>query len=112
MRGQDALAANSEQIIQLAPVSIMSIDAEGRITFVNDWHLANFARGKYDRDFYLGRKLQDLPGIVTAGVAGEVHKILAGDALYLEAVYHRGMQRRHSRPTRTSGGFPWSRKAR
>jgi PAS domain S-box-containing protein len=87
MCGQDVLAANCEQIIQLAPVSIMSIDAEGVITFVNDWHLANFARGKRSRDEYVGKKLQELPGIVSAGIGGEIARILAGETIHLEALY-------------------------
>jgi len=87
MRGPEVLAGNCEQIIQLAPVSIMSIDAQGVITFVNDWHLANFARGKHDRDYFVGRKLQELPGIVTAGISGEIKRILAGETIHLEGIY-------------------------
>ncbi|MFP5259904.1 MAG: PAS domain-containing protein, partial [Acidobacteriota bacterium] len=87
MHGHDMLAANCEQITQLAPVSIMSIDAEGRITFVNDWHLANFARGKHGRDYFVGRRLQELPGIVSAGIGDEITRVLAGETIHLEAVY-------------------------
>ncbi|WP_428560176.1 MAG: response regulator [Solidesulfovibrio sp. DCME] len=81
------LNQNCEQILQVAPVSVMLIDAAGVITFVNDWHLANFARGKRDRDFFIGRKLQDLPGIVSAGIAEDVRSILAGHTVHLEAFY-------------------------
>jgi len=81
------LTANCEQILQVAPVSVMLIDAEGVITFVNDWHLANFARGKRDRDFFIGKKLQDLPGIVSAGLAEDIRSILAGRTIHLEAYY-------------------------
>jgi PAS domain S-box-containing protein len=81
------LTRNCEQILQHAPVSIMLIDAEGSITFVNDWHLSNFARGKRGRDFFLGRKLQDLPGIVSAGIAEDVRSVLAGRTIHLEAFY-------------------------
>jgi len=87
MRGHDMLAANCEQITQLAPVSIMRIDAEGRITFVNDWHLANFARGKHGRDYFVGRRLQELPGIVSAGIGDAIKRVLAGETIHLEAVY-------------------------
>ncbi|MHC1787973.1 ATP-binding protein [Solidesulfovibrio sp.] len=87
MQGQDALAAHCEQIIQFAPVSIMRIDAEGVITFVNDWHLANFARGKHGRDYFIGKKLQQLPGIVSAGIGDDIRRILAGETIHLEAVY-------------------------
>jgi PAS domain S-box-containing protein len=87
MGGQETLAANCEQIIQLAPVSIMHIDAEGIITFVNDWHLANFARGKRERDYFLGKNIQDLPGIASSGLSAEIAHILGGETIHLEAVY-------------------------
>jgi PAS domain S-box-containing protein len=87
MGGQETLAANCEQIIQLAPVSIMHIDAEGIITFVNDWHLANFARGKHERDYFLGKNIQDLPGIASSGLSAEIAHILGGETIHLEAVY-------------------------
>ncbi len=81
------LSRNCEQILQYAPVSIMLIDAEGTITFVNNWHLANFARGKHDRDFFLGRKLQDLPGILSSGIAEDIRSVLTGRTVHLEAFY-------------------------
>jgi len=87
MHGQGLFTANCEQIIQMAPVSIMCIDATGIITFVNDWHLSHFARGKLDRDFFLGKKLQELPSIISSGRGGDVAKILAGQSIHLEAVY-------------------------
>ncbi|EKO37952.1 MAG: PAS domain S-box [Solidesulfovibrio magneticus str. Maddingley MBC34] len=87
MGGQEALAANCEQIVQLAPVSIMHIDSEGVITFVNDWHLVNFARGKRDRDYFVGRNLKDMPGISSSGMGGEIDRILSGETIHLEAVY-------------------------
>ncbi len=87
MASPGTLAHNCEQILQFAPVSIMLIDAEGTITFVNDWHLANFARGKRDRDFFIGKKLHELPGILSAGIAEEVRSILDGKTIHLEAYY-------------------------
>jgi PAS domain S-box-containing protein len=87
MFGPGLIAANCEQILQFAPVSIMTIDATGVITFVNEWHLANFARGKRDLEFFLGKKLQHLPGIVSAGIAEDIQSILSGRTIHLEAVY-------------------------
>ncbi len=81
------LAADCEQILQFAPVSIMTFDAAGVITFVNDWHLDNFARKKRDREFFLGKKMHELPGIVSAGIAEDIRSILDGRAIHLEAVY-------------------------
>jgi PAS domain S-box-containing protein len=87
MGGQDILTANSERILQDAPVSIMLIDAGARVTFVNDWHLVHFARGRHDRRFFLGKHLRDLPGIVSAGILDEMLGILEGRTVHLEAVY-------------------------
>jgi PAS domain S-box-containing protein len=87
MSAQGPLSGNCERIVQLAPVSIMCIDAAGIITFVNDWHLANFARGRHDREYFLGRNLLDLPGIVSSGIRDDIKEILAGRTIHLEAVY-------------------------
>ncbi|WP_233489621.1 PAS domain-containing sensor histidine kinase [Solidesulfovibrio fructosivorans] len=76
-----------ERILQFAPVSIMTVDAAGGILFVNDWHLANFAMGKRGREFFLGRKLQELPGIVSAGIVEDIRAVLAGKPIHLEGVY-------------------------
>ncbi|MFU2208690.1 ATP-binding protein [Solidesulfovibrio sp. C21] len=76
-----------ERILQFAPVSIMTVDAAGTILFVNDWHLANFARGKRGREFFLGRKLQELPGIVSAGIVEDIKAVLAGNPIHLESLY-------------------------
>ncbi len=74
-------------ILEHAPVSIMTIDAEGVITYVNEWHLANFARGRHGRDYFIGKKIQELPAIVSAGLADDMRRILAGQPVYLESVY-------------------------
>ncbi|MEA5090836.1 PAS domain-containing sensor histidine kinase [Solidesulfovibrio sp.] len=81
------LECTCEQILQFAPVSVMLIDAEGVISFVNDWHLAHFAKGKWDRDHYIGKKIQELPGIVSAGVSDDIRAILDGRTIHLEAFY-------------------------
>ncbi len=81
------LECTCEQILQFAPVSVMLIDAEGVITFVNDWHLAHFAKGKWDRDRFIGKKIQELPGIVSAGVSDDIRAILDGRTIHLEAFY-------------------------
>jgi PAS domain S-box-containing protein len=87
MCAHDTLPSDCERIVQFAPVSIMCFDAEGIITYVNDWHLANFARGKRGRDYFLGTCVLDLPGIVTSGIRDDLAAILAGRSIHLEAVY-------------------------
>jgi len=87
MSAQGPLSTNCERIIQLAPVSIMCIDAKGIITFVNDWHLANFARGRRGRDYFVGKNLLELPGILSSGISDDIREILAGRTIHLEAAY-------------------------
>jgi PAS domain S-box-containing protein len=65
----------------------MCFDAQGIVTYVNDWHLSNFARGKRGRDYFLGRNVLELPGIVTSGIRDDLKSILDGRTIHLEAVY-------------------------
>ncbi|OLN24925.1 sensory box histidine kinase/response regulator [Desulfovibrio sp. DV] len=90
-REAEARLHESEQRYRLlaeqAPISIMAFDAKGRITFVNKRHLDVFAAGRKTSDFFLGRRLTELPGVVRAGIAGQLEGLLHGEALELEAVY-------------------------
>ncbi len=74
-------------LAELAPVSIMAFDAAGRITFVNRRHLESFAAGRQNRDYFLGRRITELPGVVRAGIAGQLAPLLAGHEVDLEAVH-------------------------
>ncbi len=70
-----------------APVSIMHFDKTGIVTFVNKWHVDVFAKGKLDRDFFLNKKITDLPGIQAAGMGSELKKILNGEKVILDQVH-------------------------
>ena len=74
-------------LAELAPVSIMAFDSAGRITFVNRRHLETFASGRHDRDYFLGQRITELPGVVRAGIAGKLAPLLAGREVDLEAVH-------------------------
>jgi PAS domain S-box-containing protein len=74
-------------LAQKAPVSIMFIDCRGVICFVNDWHLAHFARGLHERGYFLGKSLFALPGIVSSGVADSLKPALDGEDVLLEKVF-------------------------
>jgi PAS domain S-box-containing protein len=87
---EEALLESEEKYRQLAeesPISIMSFDAEGTVTFVNKWHLNTFARNKHDADFFLGKKITELPGIVEAGIANKIGKVLQGERVTLKDVF-------------------------
>lgn len=83
----DKIICDATQLAALAPVSIMCFNCQGEITFVNDWHLHNFARDKRSREEYLGTSIFDLPGIVSAGLAGHIEEVFNGEAIQLENVY-------------------------
>lgn len=70
-----------------SPVSIMAFDGEGRVTFVNNWHLKTFAKSKYGPGFFVGKKITELPGLVRAGIAPELERVLKGETVFLEDVY-------------------------
>ena len=99
-----------------APFSIMQFEQQGRVTYVNKWHLEVFAKGNLDRDFFLNKLVFELPGIVDAGVGPQIKKVLEGETIDVEEVYfprfaagQSGYQRMHGMPFyeegRVSGGF-------
>ena len=99
-----------------APFSIMQFDQQGRVTYVNKWHLEVFAKGKLGRDFFLNKLVFELPGITDAGVGPQIKKVLEGETIDVEEVYfprfaagQSGYQRMHGMPFyeegRVSGGF-------
>jgi len=86
MHANGLCSARFERVVQSVPVSIVCMDAEGIITFVNDWHLQHVANGRYDRDTFIGKKLLDLPSVAAAGIRDELQKIFSGQAIRLEGV--------------------------
>jgi PAS domain S-box-containing protein len=97
------LKSNEEKfrlLVEQAPVSIMGFDASGRVTYVNDYHLQTFAAGRHGSEFFLGRKIHELPGIVKAGIAEQIRMVLGGKPLTMANVHfpefsggHSGYQR-------------------
>lgn len=75
------------ELAQLAPLSIMCFNCEGRITFINDWHLRNFARDKKSRESYLGQLITNLPGIASSGLADQIEEVLHGEAFHAENIF-------------------------
>jgi len=75
------------QLAELAPVSIMCFNCQGKITFVNNWHLQNFARSKRGKHDYIGKSIFDLPGIRNAGLAESIEEVFTGQGFQAENVY-------------------------
>ncbi len=70
-----------------APISIMHLDSQGQIVFVNDWHIQQFARNKLGKEFFLSRSLYELPGMVKAGICEQVAAVLEGECVEIEEVF-------------------------
>jgi len=88
-----------KKLIDAAPLSIMGFDAQGTVTYVNPFHLKTFAADKHEADFFVGKKIHELPGIVRAGIAESIARVLQGEEVSLGDVYfpqftggHRGHQ--------------------
>ncbi len=55
--------------------------------FVNDWHIEKFANNKLGKDYFLGKSVHELPGLVNAGVDTEVARIFKGESIEFQEVY-------------------------
>ncbi len=75
------------QLAELAPVSIICFDNQGCVTFVNEWHLRNVARGRRTRADFLGKSIFELPGIVNAGLAERLKTVLDGHIVQAENIF-------------------------
>ena len=92
----DGIPAEFDTLAQKAPVSIMFVNHQGMICFVNDWHLQHFARGLHERSYFLGRSVFSLPGIVTSGVGEALRNVLSGQEILLERVFTSEFSGGHS----------------
>ncbi|WP_459826253.1 PAS domain S-box protein [Desulfomicrobium salsuginis] len=98
---QDAGGSNAavyQSMVDNLPLSIMTYDRNGRVTFVNRFHLETFARGRLGPEFFLGLHLTELPGLVSAGLRDELEGLIQGQPLALESVFI---------PRLSAGGSAW-----
>ncbi|WP_167527543.1 PAS domain-containing hybrid sensor histidine kinase/response regulator [Desulfosarcina alkanivorans] len=112
---EQAIHESEEKYRRLAeecPISIMTFDHSGMVTFVNKWHLEKFAGGKHPASFFVGQKITELPGIVGAGVADALGKVFEGRHVVLDCVYfpfftggHAGYQSIKAVPIYKDGQF-------
>ncbi len=87
-----------QSLVDNLPLSIMTFDREGKINFVNQFHIDGFAKGRLDKEFFLGRTLHELPGLVSAGLGPELEKVLQGQSLNLPSLFI---------PRLAAGGSAW-----
>jgi len=83
----EKIVCDINDLAQLAPVSIMCFNCQGEITFVNDWHIHNFARDRRGKEFFIGKSIFDLPGIRSSGLAEKFETVFAGESFLAENVY-------------------------
>ncbi|MEW6267435.1 MAG: ATP-binding protein [Thermodesulfobacteriota bacterium] len=70
-----------------AAISITSFDRDGVVTFINKYHLRTFARNRVGREYFLGRKITELPGIVNSGISDGISQVLQGKTIELNDIY-------------------------
>lgn len=87
-----------QTLVDNLPLSIMTFDKYGQIHFVNQFHLDKFSQGQLKENFFIGRSLLELPGIVSAKIQTELSSLLEGNPLHIESVYV---------PQTSGGGSAW-----
>jgi signal transduction histidine kinase/ActR/RegA family two-component response regulator len=70
-----------------APLSITTFDRHGIVQFINPYHLSVFARDRHEKEYFVGKHIRELPGLVRAGIAPALEAVLEGRAVTLKDVY-------------------------
>jgi PAS domain S-box-containing protein len=74
-------------LIEEAPISIMTFNDQAEVDFVNKYHITAFAQNRLDKEFFIGRKLNELPGLVSSGRMEEIEPVLRGQSVDLQEVF-------------------------
>ncbi len=74
-------------IFENAATSIILVDKKGIITYINQYHLDNIAKGKVSEERYLGKNIISYPSILAAGIGPDYEKVLKGEKISLKAVH-------------------------
>jgi PAS domain S-box-containing protein len=67
-----------QSLVDNLPLSIMTFDRDGKINYVNQFHIDSFAKGRLDKEYFLGRALHELPGLISAGIGPDLKQVLQG----------------------------------
>jgi PAS domain S-box-containing protein len=86
---QEVAASESHlrTLIEEAPISIMTFNEQAVVDFVNKYHITAFAKNRLDKEFFIGRKLTELPGLVSSGRLSEIEPVLRGEPVDLKEVH-------------------------
>lgn len=74
-------------LIDNLPISVMTFDVDGVINIVNRFHIENFSKNVWPDDYFIGKTIFELPGIVSADIAENLKPLLFGDPVYIDSVY-------------------------
>ncbi|MFP4397732.1 MAG: PAS domain S-box protein, partial [Desulfonatronovibrio sp.] len=74
-------------LAEKCPVSIFRFDRQGRVNFVNDWHINQFTSNKLEKKHFLNKSVHELPGLVKAGKDDEVARIFKGEYVEIDEVF-------------------------
>lgn len=70
-----------------AAISLTTFDHNGRVEYINKYHLKTFARNKFDRDFFIGKKISELPAIVGGHCQELISQVFTGKTVEINEVY-------------------------
>lgn len=70
-----------------SPISIITFDAWGVVTFMNEWHMKMMGRGDVDATSFIGRKVHDLPCLRRSGTSDKIQPVFEGKPVSLEDAY-------------------------
>ena len=65
----------------------MTFNEQAVVDFVNKYHITAFAKNRIDKEFFIGRKFSELPGLVSSGRMSEIEPVLRGQSVDLQEVY-------------------------
>ena len=87
-----------QSLVDNLPLSIMTFEREGKINYVNQFHIDSITKGRLDKEYFLGRALYELPGLVSAGIGPDLKEVLLGRPVSLPSLFI---------PRLAAGGSAW-----
>jgi PAS domain S-box-containing protein len=87
-----------QSLVDNLPLSIMTFDRDGKINYVNQFHIDSFAKSRLDKEYFLGRALHELPGLVSAGIGPDLKQLLQGQPVNQPSLFI---------PRLAAGGSAW-----
>ena len=90
VRARELLRETEERyqtIIDEAPISIIVMDRDFVIRYVNNYHIHTFARDKVGTEYFIGKRLTDLPPVVKYGDSSQLELLMKGEKIEMKGVF-------------------------